>query len=94
MIDAYLSAGRQSLRLWWRKRYASPAYDLPYLTECALAQTNNVLWATLETYLKQGLTSDSKLLDIRQVDVTSRKITENDIPVLIATCTTQEVLIF
>jgi len=38
--------------------------------------------------------SDSKVLDIRQVDVTSGKIMENDIPVLIVTCTTQEVLIF
>lgn len=32
-------------------------------------QTYNVLWATLETYLRQGLVSDSKVLDIRQVDV-------------------------
>lgn len=56
--------------------------------------TYNVLWATLETYLRQGLVSDSKVLDIRQVDVTGAKILENDIPVLIVTCTTQEVLIF
>jgi import inner membrane translocase subunit TIM44 len=28
-----------------------------------------VLWATLEQYLRQGLVSDSKVLDIRQVDV-------------------------
>ncbi|KAG8782109.1 protein translocase subunit [Serendipita sp. 401] len=56
--------------------------------------TYNVLWATLETYLKQGLISDSKVLDIRQVDVTAGKVLENNIPVLIVTCTTQEVLIF
>jgi import inner membrane translocase subunit TIM44 len=61
---------------------------------CIALQTYNVLWATLETYLKQGLTSDSKVLDIRQVDVTNGKILENDIPVLIVTCTTQEVLLF
>ncbi len=34
-------------------------------------QTYNVLWATMEQYLKQGLISDSKVLDIRQVDVSS-----------------------
>ncbi|PVF97933.1 TIM44 subunit of mitochondria import inner membrane translocase [Serendipita vermifera] len=56
--------------------------------------TYNVLWATLETYLRQGLISDSKVLDIRQVDVTGGKVLENDIPVLIVTCTTQEVLLF
>jgi import inner membrane translocase subunit TIM44 len=38
--------------------------------------------------------SDSKVLDIRQVDVTDGNILENDIPVLIVTCTTQEVLLF
>ncbi len=32
-------------------------------------QTYNVLWATMEHYLRQGLVSDSKVLDIRQVDV-------------------------
>lgn len=34
------------------------------------------------------------MLDIRQVDVTSGKIMENDVPVLVVTCTTQEVLLF
>lgn len=56
--------------------------------------TYNVLWATLDTYLRQGLVSDSKVLDIRQVDITGGKILENNVPVLIVTCTTQEVLIF
>ena len=32
-------------------------------------QTYNVLWATMEHFLRQGLISDSKVLDIRQVDV-------------------------
>lgn len=32
-------------------------------------QTYNVLWATLEIYLKQGLISGSRVLDIRNVDV-------------------------
>ncbi|EKM49923.1 uncharacterized protein PHACADRAFT_32796 [Phanerochaete carnosa HHB-10118-sp] len=56
--------------------------------------TYNVLWATMEQYLKQGLISDSKVLDIRQVEVSQGKILENDIPVFVITFATQEVLIF
>ncbi|KAI0725341.1 mitochondria import inner membrane translocase TIM44 subunit [Fomitopsis betulina] len=56
--------------------------------------TYNVLWATMEQFLKQGLVSDSKVLDIRQVDISSAKILENDIPVFVVTFQTQEVLLF
>ncbi|TFK75032.1 TIM44 subunit of mitochondria import inner membrane translocase [Pluteus cervinus] len=76
VVDAYLSADRESLKAW-----------------CGEA-TYNVLWATMEQYLKQGLISDSKVLDIRQVDVSAGKILENDIPVYIITFNTQEVLLF
>lgn len=56
--------------------------------------TYNVLWATMEQYLKQGLISDSKVLDIRQVDLSAGKILENDIPVFVVTFATQEILLF
>ena len=56
--------------------------------------TYNVLWATMEHYLKQGLISESKVLDIRQVDVSDGKILENDVPVFLITFATQEVLLF
>ncbi|EGO22264.1 hypothetical protein SERLADRAFT_451135 [Serpula lacrymans var. lacrymans S7.9] len=56
--------------------------------------TYNVLWATMEQYLKQGLISDSKVLDIRQVDVSDGKILENNVPVFVITFATQEVLLF
>ncbi|RDX54310.1 mitochondria import inner membrane translocase TIM44 subunit [Lentinus brumalis] len=56
--------------------------------------TYNVLWATMEQYLKQGLISDSKVLDIRQVDVSTGKILENNIPVFVITFATQEMLLF
>ncbi|KIM61647.1 hypothetical protein SCLCIDRAFT_1215737 [Scleroderma citrinum Foug A] len=56
--------------------------------------TYNVLWATMEQYLRQGLISDSKVLDIRQVDVSDAKILENEIPVFVVTFSTQEVLLF
>lgn len=57
-------------------------------------QTYNVLWATMEQYLRQGLISDSKVLDIRQVDVSSGKILDNNVPVFVITFATQEVLLF
>ncbi|VDB84960.1 unnamed protein product [Peniophora sp. CBMAI 1063] len=56
--------------------------------------TYNVLWATMEQYLRQGLVSDSKVLDIRQVDVSAGKVLENEIPVFVVSFTTQEVLLF
>ena len=48
----------------------------------------------MEQYLKQGLISDSRVLDIRQVDVSDGKILENDVPVYVITFATQEVLLF
>ncbi|KDQ61678.1 hypothetical protein JAAARDRAFT_55020 [Jaapia argillacea MUCL 33604] len=56
--------------------------------------TYNVLWATMEHYLKQGLVADSKVLDIRQVDITSAKLLDNNVPVFVITFATQEVLMF
>ena len=37
-------------------------------------QTYNVLWATMEVYLSRGLVSASRVLDIRQVDVSPEGI--------------------
>ncbi|EMD39032.1 hypothetical protein CERSUDRAFT_112722 [Gelatoporia subvermispora B] len=56
--------------------------------------TYNVLWATMEQYLRQGLISDSKVLDIRQVDISTGKILENNVPVFVITFTTQELMLF
>lgn len=56
--------------------------------------TYNVLWATMEVYLSKGLVSASKVLDIRQVDITAGKMLENEVPVFVITFATQEVLCF
>ena len=59
--------------------------------------TYNVLWATMEQYLRQGLVSDSKVLDIRQVDISTAKLIENNgdtIPAFVITFATQEILLF
>ncbi|KIY51930.1 TIM44 subunit of mitochondria import inner membrane translocase [Fistulina hepatica ATCC 64428] len=56
--------------------------------------TYNVLWATMEQFLRQGLISDSKVLDIRQVDISDAKILENDIPIFLVQFSTQEMMLF
>ncbi|KAJ3515177.1 hypothetical protein NLJ89_g1921 [Agrocybe chaxingu] len=56
--------------------------------------TYNVLWATMEHFLRQGLISGSKVLDIRQVDVSDAKILENDVPVFLVSFATQEMMLF
>jgi mitochondrial import inner membrane translocase subunit TIM44 len=48
----------------------------------------------MEQYLKQGLAPDSKVLDIRQVDVSTGRFLEDNTPVYVITFTTQEVLLF
>jgi mitochondrial import inner membrane translocase subunit TIM44 len=71
VVDAYLSADQEALKAWCGEAVSPP---LPYLESCGLTiveQTYNVLWATMEVYLSKGLVSASKVLDIRQVDVSS-----------------------
>ncbi|KAI6112585.1 hypothetical protein F5141DRAFT_1108435 [Pisolithus sp. B1] len=68
--------------------------DKEALTKWCSEATYNVLWATMEQYLRQGLISDSKVLDIRQVDVSDAKILENEVPVFVVTFSTQEMLLF
>jgi len=56
--------------------------------------TYNVLWATMEVFLSRGLISDSRVLDIRQVDITAGKMLDNNVPVFVVTFATQEVMFF
>jgi len=45
-------------------------------------------------YLRQGLAPDSKVLDIRQVDVSTVRFLEDNTPVYVITFMTQEVPLF
>ncbi|KAI9636579.1 import inner membrane translocase subunit tim44 mitochondrial precursor [Dioszegia hungarica] len=54
--------------------------------------TFNVLWATLSQYTKQGLVSQSRILDIKHVDISTGKMLENNIAVFLVTFATQEVV--
>lgn len=109
VVDAYLSADQEALKAWCGEA-VSYLITIYYSLLTKHMQTYNVLWATMEPYLRQGLISDSKVLDIRQVDVCSQpyfasrqahhlqihdaKILENNVPVFILQFATQEVLLF
>lgn len=67
VVDAYLTADQEALKAWCGE--AVSAFTIWMLRPAYVClQTYNVLWATMEQYLKQGLVSDSKVLDIRQVE--------------------------
>lgn len=56
--------------------------------------TYNVLNAGLEAQKAQGLTSQCKLIDLRNVELATAKLLENDTPVLVLSFNTQEILAF
>jgi hypothetical protein len=45
-------------------------------------------------YVKQGLVSDSRILDIKHVDISTGKLLENNVPVFLVTFASQEQLVF
>lgn len=79
VVDAYLAADQEALKAWCGEAVGSFACFSESCTTKSL-QTYNVLWATMEHFLRQGLISGSKVLDIRQVDVstTSKLECDND----------------
>ncbi|OZJ04542.1 hypothetical protein BZG36_02710 [Bifiguratus adelaidae] len=56
--------------------------------------TYNVLTAVVQAQMQQGLLSDCRILDLRDVDLVTAKILENDVPVLVLSFRTQEVIVF
>lgn len=56
--------------------------------------TYSVLSAGIKAQKTQGLISDCKLLDIRDVEMHSAKLLNDEIPVFVVTFRTQEVLLF
>jgi import inner membrane translocase subunit TIM44 len=67
VVDAYLSADKEGLQKWCGEAVSFGIFNLVSLL--IISQTYNLLWATMEQYLKQGLISQSRVLDIRNVDV-------------------------
>ncbi|KAF9971889.1 protein translocase subunit [Actinomortierella ambigua] len=68
--------------------------DAETLKEWCSEATYNVLTATIQAQIQQGLVSDCKILELRHVDLVSAKVLENDVPVMIVSFQTQEVIVF
>ncbi|KAF9108530.1 protein translocase subunit [Mortierella sp. GBA35] len=68
--------------------------DSETLNEWCSEATYNVLTAGFQAQIQQGLVSDCKILELRNVELVSAKVLENDVPVLIVSFNTQEVTVF
>ncbi|BGP41550.1 protein translocase subunit [Rhodotorula kratochvilovae] len=68
--------------------------DQPTLRQWCSEATFNVLVATLQGSIGPSLMSESRVLDIRNLDIMSAKILENDIHVFVVSWRTQEVLVY
>ncbi|KAG0002474.1 protein translocase subunit [Entomortierella chlamydospora] len=68
--------------------------DSETLHEWCSEATYNVLTAGFQAQIAQGLVSDCKILELRNVELVSAKVLENDVPVLIISFNTQEVTVF
>ncbi|GAA5981373.1 hypothetical protein JCM11641_005298 [Rhodosporidiobolus odoratus] len=66
--------------------------DQPTLKQWCSEATFNVLVATLQNSISPSLISESRVLDIRNLDIMSAKILENDVHVYVVSWRTQEVL--
>ncbi|KAI9299510.1 hypothetical protein BJ944DRAFT_245157, partial [Cunninghamella echinulata] len=56
--------------------------------------TYNVLTAVIQAQLQQGLVSDCKIQDLRDIELVAAKILENDVPVIVLSFRTQEIILF
>ncbi|KAI5476194.1 mitochondrial inner membrane translocase subunit TIM44 [Pseudohyphozyma bogoriensis] len=68
--------------------------DQKTLKEWCSEGTYNVLMATLQPFVSPTLLSESRVLDIRNVDIAKVKILENDLGVLVVAWQTQEILAY
>ncbi|KAG0326943.1 protein translocase subunit [Dissophora globulifera] len=68
--------------------------DSETLHEWCSEATYNVLTAGFQAQIAQGLVSDCKILELRNVELVSAKVLENDVPVLIVSFQTQEITVF
>jgi import inner membrane translocase subunit TIM44 len=64
------------------------------LKEWCSEATFNVLTSGIKSQQQQGLVSDCKLVDLRNVELLSAKTLENEVPVLVMSFQTQEILLF
>lgn len=48
----------------------------------------------IQAQVQQGLISDCKIQDLRDIELVAAKILENDVPVLVLSFRTQEIIVF
>ncbi|KAL1918650.1 uncharacterized protein VTP21DRAFT_2672 [Calcarisporiella thermophila] len=68
--------------------------DAQTLREWCSEATYNVLTAGIQAQIQQGLVSDCRILDLRNVELVTAKVLDNDVPVLVLSFQTQEVILF
>ncbi|KAG9306297.1 hypothetical protein G9A89_018180 [Geosiphon pyriformis] len=68
--------------------------DVETLREWCSEATFNVLTHGLQAQTQQGLVSDCKILDLRNVELVTAKVLDNEVPVLVISFNTQEVVVF
>ncbi|SPO31079.1 related to TIM44 - mitochondrial inner membrane import receptor subunit [Ustilago trichophora] len=56
--------------------------------------TFNLLMATIDPYVSKGYIPEGRLLDLKQVEILQAKILDNNVPVLVVSFTTQELMFF
>jgi import inner membrane translocase subunit TIM44 len=69
--------------------------DVVTLKQWLSAAQYNVYAALMQQYTTQGLKSDGRILDIRNVDVANARLLDpGEVPVFVITCRTQEVHVY
>ncbi|KAJ9474969.1 Mitochondrial import inner membrane translocase subunit TIM44 [Pseudozyma hubeiensis] len=56
--------------------------------------TFNLLMATVDPYLSKGFIPEGRLLDLKQVEILQAKVLDNNVPVLVVSFTSQELMFF
>lgn len=56
--------------------------------------TFNVLMATIDPYVQRGAVLNGRLLDLKQVEILQARMLENDIPVVVVSFSSQELMYF
>ncbi|RUP51580.1 hypothetical protein BC936DRAFT_147268 [Jimgerdemannia flammicorona] len=81
LLDAYLKSDFETLREWCSEAVSK---DVAY----------SVLTGVAQAQMQENVVSDCKILDLRDVDLLTAKILDNDVPVLVLSFRTQEVILF
>ncbi|KAL7753407.1 protein translocase subunit [Sorochytrium milnesiophthora] len=91
-LDAFMKEAREFLIPELLEAYLGG--DLDVLQEMCGEAAFNVLSAGIKEQRQQGLVSDSKVVDLRNVELAAAKVLDSQLPVLVISFTTQEIIVF